>query len=145
MLHSYRVTMFVLFGWMFFYACKNSNPPSEGYFHKDLSEQMDALQVYQGSIGEEIKRGTPTPEDALWFVDGMDSVLHVIMDRINEHRNLKKPFSSYYEAKLEDPIEKLRTAISNGDTAASRQAYGVLVRKCNSCHNEHDVEERAHY
>lgn len=124
-------------------SCSHSDGSGNGYIHKDLSEQMDALQVYQGSIGEEIKRGKP--EDALWLVDGMDSVLQVIMDRLNDHKKLNDPFSTYYKSKLESPIKKLRKAIVAGDTAASHEAYRILVRKCNSCHNEHEVEERAHY
>jgi len=124
-------------------SCNHENHPVSGYIKKDLSEQMDALQVYQGSIGEEIKKGKPG--DALWLVEGMDSVMQMIMERQNEHKNLKKPFSDYYESKMERPIGLLKMAIKDLDTSAAHRAYRILVRNCNSCHNEHDVEERAHY
>lgn len=124
-------------------ACESVAGRQSGYLHKDLSEQMDALQVYQGAIGEEIKRGKP--ENALWLVDGLDSVLHLIQERLNNHQNLRKPFDEYYSSKMKEPVGRLRKSIVNNDTAAAHVAYKLLVRKCNSCHNEHDVEERAHY
>ncbi|MCU0404008.1 MAG: hypothetical protein MUE99_05615 [Chitinophagaceae bacterium] len=114
-----------------------------GYLHKDLSEQMDALAIFQGAIGEEIKRGKP--ENSLWLVDGLDSVLLLITERLNNHKNLIKPFDHYYETKMKEPVNMLRIAILNNDTAASHTAYKLLVKKCNSCHNLHEVEERAHY
>ncbi len=124
-------------------ACESLSGRQQGYLHKDLSEQMDALQVYQGAIGEEIKRGTP--ENALWLVEGLDSVLQLITERLNTHHSLQKPFDAYYESKMQEPVTRLQNSIAQKDTAAAHSAYRLLVRKCNSCHNEHDVEERAHY
>lgn len=124
-------------------SCQDGHAGTEGYLHKDLSEQMDALAVYQGAIGEEIKRGNA--KETLWLVDGMDSVLLLICDRLNDHQNLRRPFRHFYEQKLEATINNLRKSIQNGDTAVTHQQYRLLVKKCNSCHNEHDVEERAHY
>ena len=124
-------------------SCESASGKQSGYLHKDLSEQMDALSIFQGAIGEEIRRGKP--ENALWLVDGLDSVLHLVIDRLNNHQNLKKPFEHYYKTKMKGPVTLLRKSIARKDTAASHQAYRVLVRKCNSCHNIHEVEERAHY
>ncbi len=124
-------------------SCGNADAEKRLYVHKDLSEQMDALAIYQGSIGEEIRRGKT--QDALWLVDGMDSVLHMICKDLNEHHNLLEPFDYYYKHKLQEPVGLLRNAIESGDSAAADKNYRILVKKCNSCHNEHGVEERAHY
>jgi hypothetical protein len=78
-------------------------------------------------------------------VDGLDSVLHLINERLNNHQNLIKPFDYYYETKMKGALSSLRMSIEKKDTASSNQAYKLLVQKCNSCHNLHEVEERAHY
>lgn len=124
-------------------SCDATNAGAAGYLHKDLSEQMDALAVYQGAIGEDIRQGRA--HESMWLVDGMDSVLQLVCERLNNHRNLRKPFEYYYARKLKQPISDLRSAIEKGDTAAAHQQYRLIVQRCNSCHNEHDVEERAHY
>lgn len=127
-------------GW---YACVQADAEEQGYLHKDLSEQMDALAVFQGAIGEELNRGTPQHAD--WLVEGLDSVLMLINDRLNNHPSLLRPFDKFYQQKLKTPIQNLREAIVSGDTTAARRNYILLVDRCNSCHKEHSVEEKAHY
>jgi hypothetical protein len=124
-------------------ACSNKAKEKAGYLHKDLSEQMDALSILQGSIGEELNQRRT--EDLLWYVNGLDSVMQIIMQDLNNHHSLEKPFDHFYKTKMEVPIQKLRIAIGNGDTVEVRKSYTLLVGKCNSCHNLHGVEERAHY
>ncbi|MCU0395514.1 MAG: hypothetical protein MUF29_06370 [Chitinophagaceae bacterium] len=124
-------------------SCSQEQEATEGYLHKDLSEQMDALAVYQGGIGEELRQGRT--DNALWLLDGLDSVLLLMTSRLNEHHNLKRPFEYYYEKKLKTTVGALRTAVTAGDTTEAQRQYRLLVMKCNSCHNEHEVEERAHY
>lgn len=130
----------VVLGWN---ACTSAEAEQQGYLDKDLSEQMDALAVLQGSIGEELDRGTP--QNADWLVDGLDSVLLLINERLNNHPSLLRPFDKFYDQKLKTPIKNLRNAIANGDTTAARRHYILLVDRCNSCHKEHSVEEKAHY
>ena len=124
-------------------CCEQAEAEPQGYLHKDLSEQMDALAVLQGSIGEELNKGTP--QNADWLVEGLDSVLLLINERLNEHPSLLRPFDKFYEQKLKTPIHSLREAIATGDTVAARRNYILLVDRCNSCHKEHSVEEKAHY
>ena len=109
---------------------------------KDLSQQMDVLSIYQGQMGDDIKRNDL--EGAEMMLDGMDSVLHQIIATIDSHPILNKPFGYYYESKLEDPISDLKKAIRSGNQENATNKYKLLVKKCNSCHNLHDVEERAH-
>jgi|GEM_PF-4074991 len=124
-------------------ACSNTNAESRGYLHKDLSEQMDALAVYQDAMGVEIKAGRLA--DAAWYLEGLDSVFSVIGEQINEHHNLQRPFSEHYKKKLEKPIDGIRESIEQNDTAKAHSQYKLLVNRCNSCHKESGVLEKAHY
>jgi hypothetical protein len=123
-------------------SCDSAVAEPQGYINKDLSEQMDALSVYQNQIGEDLRKGNP--KDAISMVNGMDSVLLLITERLNNHHNLQKPFEHYYKRKLESPIEDLRNAVENDNLADANKHYKILVNRCNSCHKEHGVEERAH-
>ena len=124
-------------------ACSDTSAESRGYLHKDLSEQMDTLAVYQDAMGAEIKAGRLA--DAAWYLEGLDSVFSVISDQINEHHNLQRPFSEYYQKKLEKPMQGIRQSIEQNDTAAALNQYKLLVNRCNSCHRELGVLEKAHY
>lgn len=123
-------------------GCDSAVAEPQGYFAKDLSEQMDALSVYQEAIGEDLRKGKP--KDAISMVNGMDSVLLLVAERLNNHHNLLKPFEQYYKRKLERPIDDLRIAVENDHLADANKHYKILVNRCNSCHKEHGVEERAH-
>jgi hypothetical protein len=109
---------------------------------KDLSQQMDVLSIYQNQMGDDIRRNDLNGAEMM--LDGMDSVLHEIISTIDNHPNLNKPFSYYHESKLEEPIEGLRKAIQSSNRQEAVNQYKLLVKKCNSCHNLHEVEERAH-
>lgn len=109
---------------------------------KDLSQQMDVLSIYQNQMGDDIRHNDL--KGAEMMLDGMDSVLQEIITTINRHPKLNSPFSHYYDSKLEEPIRALKMAIRAGDEGGARIQYKLLVKRCNSCHNVHDVEERAH-
>jgi hypothetical protein len=141
--HMGRTLFLIGIALISWYACTRAEAEQQGYLHKDLSEQMDALAVLQGSIGEELNRGTP--QNADWLVEGLDSVLLLINERLNTHPSLLRPFDKFYKQKLKSPIQNLREAIANGDTTAARRNYILLVDRCNSCHKDHSVEEKAHY
>jgi hypothetical protein len=112
------------------------------YAAKDLSQQMDVISIYQNQMGDDIRRNDL--EGAEMMLDGMDSVLHEIISSIDKHAKLNKPFSYYYESKLDGPISALKQAIRSRNQQDAGNQYKLLVKKCNSCHNVHDVEERAH-
>lgn len=107
--------------------------------HKDLDENMIDLRAYQENMGDEIKAGKLP--DAVWLLEGMDSVLHVVSNTFTEHRKLEQPFAEYYKSKLKKPIEGIRTAIKKNDSTAAVEQYRLLVRRCNSCHKDLDIDK----
>jgi hypothetical protein len=110
---------------------------------KDLDETMMDLRIYQENLGDHIEQGKL--KDAEWLADGMDSLLQVISNTFTEHRKLSGSFSSFYKKKLKTPMSRIRKAITDNDTAAARQNYRVLVRKCNGCHIDHDIDKEVRY
>lgn len=110
---------------------------------KDLDECMLDLKIYQENMGDMIKQGRL--QDAEWLFEGMDSLLQVINATFDEHHKLQKPFSYYYSNKLKDPLDGIRHAILANDTALARKQYSTLVRRCNGCHLDHDVEKEVNY
>ena len=110
---------------------------------KDLDETMLDLKIYQENMGDMIKQGRL--EDAEWLYEGMDSLLQVINATFTEHRKLDKPFSYYYGIKLKDPMNGIEKAIQSNDTALAVQQYRILVRRCNGCHLDHDVEKEVKF
>lgn len=113
-----------------------------GYLHKDLSEQMDAVSIAQGAIGDAIRKNDF--DGAAWAYGKLDSIFQLMQGDIDNHKNLLKPFSFYYDKKLKSPMKSIEQGIQNKDTVAAYSAYRLLVDRCNSCHNEHGVKERAH-
>ena len=115
---------------------------SAGYFHKDLSEQMDALSIAQGAIGDAIRKNNL--EDADWAYNLLDSISDVMKKHVNEHHNLSHTWDYYHRNKMKAPMQKIKEGINKKDTAMAYSGYKLLVIKCNSCHNDNGVEERAH-
>ena len=110
---------------------------------KDLDECMIDLKVYQENMGDLIKEGKL--QDAEWLLQGADSLLQVISNTFPEHRKLEKPFSYYYNNKLKKPLGKIQEAITKNDTAMAIKHYRILVRRCNSCHFDHDVDKKVKF
>lgn len=119
----------------FLMACQHSQVVNM----KDLNENMLDLRIYQENLGDEIKSGKL--QDAEWLLAGMDSILLVVGQKFTEHRKLQKEFAYYYKKDLRQPISNIRGAISKNDTTAAIGAYKLLVKKCNSCHLDHDVDK----
>ena len=111
--------------------------------HKDLDENMIDLKAYQENMGDEIKAGTL--EDAVWLLEGLDSVLNVVAVTFPEHRKLEKPFADYYDSKMKRPIEQIGSAIKNNNQKAALEGYKLLVRRCNSCHKDLDIDKEVKY
>ncbi|ULQ56454.1 hypothetical protein KJS94_17530 [Flavihumibacter rivuli] len=109
---------------------------------KDLSEQMDVLAILQETVGQDLEKGDW--EGALQMANSMDSVFDVCSRSFERHHRLKEPFRSYYEGKMAAAMSQLRKAIRQKDEILAKDRYAYLVRRCNSCHNENDVAERAH-
>lgn len=110
---------------------------------KDLSEQMDAMQIYQQTIGEDLHK--KDWEGALLMLNGLDSVMKISSRLFEKHHRLKQPFGKFYNNRLKKPIRELRKALQNEDFAQAEKNYGLLVKRCNSCHSDNDVLENAHY
>lgn len=106
---------------------------------KDLNENMLDIRIYQENLGDQIKEGQL--EDAVWLLEGMDSILVLMGQKFKEHRKLQKGFSYYYKDDLKKPIQTIRQAIRKNDTAMANKAYKLMVRKCNGCHIDHDIEK----
>lgn len=109
---------------------------------KDLSEQMDVLAILQETVGQDLEKGDWG--GALQMANSMDSVFEVCSRSFDRHQRLKEPFRSYYEGKMASAMKQLRKAIRQKDAPLAKDRYAYLVRRCNSCHNENEVAERAH-
>lgn len=134
------IWMFLLLPFLFL-SCQPEHRVTEPF--KDLSEQMDVLAIYQNTIGEDLKKGDW--EGARMMTHGMDSVLQLCNHDFVRHQRLKEPFRDYYEKKMEKTIKDLLRQIRKRDSTGARGQYEYLVKRCNSCHNENEVAERAHF
>lgn len=121
------------------YSCNDDRP----YTIKDLDENMLDLKIYQENMGDELQAGRL--KDAVWLLDGMDSILHEVSRKFDEHRKLKEPFSYYYKDRMKKPIQLIRTGIGDEDTAIAMKGYRLLVRNCNSCHIDLDIDKTVKY
>lgn len=106
---------------------------------KDLTENMIDIKAYQENLGDHIREDRLG--DAVWLLEGMDSILVLMGQKFKEHRKLHKGFSYYYKDDLRKPIQTIRQAIKKNDTAKAHKAYKIMVRKCNGCHIDHDIEK----
>lgn len=97
------------------------------------------VRIYQENLGDEIRKGRL--EDAVWLLEGMDSILLLLGNRFKEHRKLEDGFSYYYRKEMKEPVIIMRRAISTNDTAAARKGYRLLVKNCNSCHINLDIDK----
>jgi hypothetical protein len=138
-----RSTSFILvFSFILFNAC--SKLSSRASTIKDLDECMIDLKAYQENMGDLIK--AKQLQDAEWLWQGADSLLQVMNTTFVHHRKLnEKPFSFYYEQKLEKPFKNIGEAIRLNDTAMALSNYKLLIKKCNSCHIDLDIEKEVKY
>lgn len=106
---------------------------------KDLDENMIDLRIYQENLGGELKAGRLA--DAEWLLEGMDSVLIEVSRKFKEHRKLEEPFSRYYSRRMKKPVSQIRSGIRKNDTATAMNGYRLLIRNCNSCHIDLDIDK----
>lgn len=104
---------------------------------KDMGQTMHDLRVYQENLGQAIRAGRI--EDALWLVQGEDSVLQVMSNTYVEHHIVNRPFSHYYKKELREPVRGIEQALRENDTANAYKHYRLLVKRCNNCHKDFDV------
>ncbi|HEX5652615.1 MAG TPA: hypothetical protein VFX58_06050 [Chitinophagaceae bacterium] len=110
---------------------------------EDLGQTMMDLRIYQENLGDMIRSGRL--EDAQWLLDGTDSLLQVMANTFREHRKLRDPFSYTYRKRLKTPLRSIDKAIKGNDTAAAMKNYRLLVRRCNSCHTDLDVDKQVNF
>jgi hypothetical protein len=110
---------------------------------EDLGQTMMDLRIYQENLGDRIKAGQL--QDAAWLLDGTDSLLKVMSNTFTEHRKLKDPFAQHYKKRLKSPLNEINNAIRKDDTAAALKQYRILVRRCNSCHTDHDIDKEVKF
>jgi hypothetical protein len=106
---------------------------------KDLDENMIDLRMYHENLGDAIRK--QDQDDAIWLQTGMDSVLRVVGGKFDTHRKLDKPFKESYERDLKPYMEKLHTALEKASWPEARDAYTLLTKKCNGCHQDRDVDK----
>lgn len=106
---------------------------------KDLDENMIDLKIYQENMGDVLKTGQL--QDAVWLLEGMDSVLIEVSRKFREHRKLEEPFSRYYSRRMKKPVSQIRSGIRKNDTAVAMNGYRLLIRNCNSCHIDLDIDK----
>jgi hypothetical protein len=131
--------IYFLFAGLFFQNCNNQEVKN----NKDLEQNMMDLKIYQENLGDQLK--TKNLSDASWFLEGMDSILLILNDRFKVHHKMADPFSYFYKKRMKEPIVDIRKAIQQKDTARALQNYRVLVRNCNKCHQDHDVDKEVRF
>lgn len=100
---------------------------------------MIDLKIYQENMGDVLKTGQL--QDAVWLLEGMDSVLIEVSRKFREHRKLEEPFSRYYSRRMKKPVSQIRSGIRKNDTAVAMNGYRLLIRNCNSCHIDLDIDK----
>ncbi len=120
-------------------ACRDERPLTI----KDLDENMIDLKAYQENMGDELKAGRL--EDAVWLLEGMDSILIEVGRKFREHRKLKDRFSYFYNDRMKKPVKLIRSGIKKNDTALAMSGYRLLVKNCNNCHIDHDIEKTVRF
>jgi hypothetical protein len=110
---------------------------------KDLDDNMMDLRIYQENLGDELKAGRLN--DAVWLLEGMDSVLKEVSRKFKEHRKLNEPFSYFYKDRMKKPVSMIRSGIKKYDTSEAMNGYRLLIRNCRSCHIDHDIDKRVYY
>lgn len=100
---------------------------------------MIDLRIYQENLGGELKAGRLA--DAEWLLEGMDSILIEVSRKFKEHRKLEEPFSWYYKNRMKKPVSQIRSGIRKNDTATAMNGYRLLIRNCNSCHIDLDIDK----
>lgn len=106
---------------------------------KDLNDNMIDLRAYHENLGDALKQNDM--DIAGWLATGMDSVLNLMRQTFKEHRKLLKPFDYYYKNRLQPYMADMKKAIRKGDSGAAAKSYSALTRKCNSCHDDHDINK----
>ncbi len=106
---------------------------------KDLDENMIDLRMYHENLGDAILK--QDQDDAVWLETGMDSVLKIVASKFDAHRKLDKPFRESYERDLKPNIIKLHSALEKSSWPDAREAYTLLTKKCNGCHQDRDVDK----
>jgi len=129
---------FVLLIWTV--ACKHQNKVNS---YKDLEQHKMDLKIYQENMGDQVK--SHNLQEVSWYLEGIDSILILVSDGFDTHHRLKQPFSKAYRREMKEPIQGLRTAIKNADTAAATSYYRVLINNCNDCHLDNDVDKVVKY
>lgn len=132
----------MIFSAIFFivcYSCSDDRP----HTIKDLDENMLDLKIYQENMGDELKAGRL--QDAVWLLEGMDSIMLEVSRKFDEHRKLKESFSYYYKDRMKEPVKLIRSGIRKNDTATAMKGYRLLVKNCNSCHIDLDIDKQVKY
>jgi hypothetical protein len=120
-------------------SCRNERPLTI----KDLDENMLDLKIYQENLGDELSAGRL--QDAVWLLEGMDSILIEVGRKFREHRKLKDRFSYFYNDRMKKPVKLIRQGIKRNDTAKAMKGYRLLVRNCNNCHIDHDIDKTVRF
>ena len=109
--------------------------------YKDLNFNMMDIRIYQENLGDQIKTGNL--EDAVWLLEGMDSILLLLGDKFPEHRKLGEDgFAYYYKKEMQQPIAMMKKSIRKQDTALALKGYKLLVKNCNSCHINLEIDKK---
>lgn len=111
--------------------------------HKDLEQNMMDLKIYQENLGDQVK--AKNLADASWFLEGMDSILIILNKKFKEHHKMKEPFSYFYKRRMKEPVNGIREAIIKNDTVKALQGYRLLIRNCNNCHEDHDIDKEVRF
>jgi hypothetical protein len=110
---------------------------------KDMEQNMMDLKLYQENMGDLIK--AHRLQEASWLLEGTDSILQALSVKFPKHRRLDRPFSDFYRKKMKEPLNDIREAIEANDTAKVLKSYRVLVKRCNGCHIDNDVDKEVFF
>ena len=136
---SYLIT-FVFFLLALLFSQCNSQSVVATDNNKDLGQNMQDMMMFHDNLGTELRKGEP--DEASWFLEGMDSSLQVIAATFDQHRKLTDPFEKTYRKKLLPPIKDIRKSLAENNFPNAIIAYRILTKNCNGCHAKHDIDEK---
>ena len=123
---------------LLFSQCDSQSDVAVGN-NKDLRENMQDMMIYHDNLGTQLRNRDA--DEASWFLEGMDSSLQVIAATFSQQRKLTEPFEKTYQKKLQPAIKDIRKSLSENNFPNAINAYRILTKNCNSCHEDHDIDE----
>lgn len=139
MVKSFLITIVLSLIVLLFAHCNRTHDVQSDN-NKDLAHSMEDMMMYHDNLGTELRKGDA--DNASWLLEGMDSSLQVIAATLKNHQKLNAPFKKTYQTKLQPVIKDIRESLKENNFPEAIKAYRLLTNNCNTCHKEHDIDEK---